>query len=104
MRERTSSGSAASDAAVRPTRSQKSTVTTLRSSWTAAAGCSVSGAEQYPQNWNPSGFSLLQAGQIVTRESLGSPGQPNQSARPYLRSLFDLSASIRAGSCPYEPT
>ena len=44
MRARTSSGSAASEAAVKPTRSQKRTDTTLRSSARAAAGCSVSGA------------------------------------------------------------
>ena len=50
MRARTSSGSAASEAAVKPTRSQKSTVTTLRSSCTDAAGRSVSGAAQNGQN------------------------------------------------------
>src|SRR5215218_6021916 len=72
MRERTSSGSTASEAAVKPTRSQKRTVTTLRSSWIEAAGCSVRGAVQKPQNWKPFGFSLPQAGQVSTSRVEGA--------------------------------
>ena len=56
-----------SEAAVKPTRSQKSTVTTLRSSSAAARGCSVSGAAQKGQNGNSPGSSLPQEGQIGTR-------------------------------------
>ena len=67
MRARTSSGSASSEAAVKPTRSQKRTVTTLRSSWTTAAGGSVSGAAQNGQNGNSPGSSLPQDRQVLTR-------------------------------------
>ena len=52
------------------------TETTLRSSWTGTAGRSINVAEQKPQNWKPSGFSLPQAGQI-TRLSLGPRRQAN---------------------------
>jgi hypothetical protein len=50
----------------KPTRSQKRTETTLRSSSAGGGGCSASGALQYPQNANPSGFSLPQLEQIAT--------------------------------------
>jgi len=46
IRARTSSGSATSEAAVNPTRSQNNTDTTFRSSCAGTAGCSVSCAEQ----------------------------------------------------------
>ncbi len=65
MRARTSSGSAASEAAVKPTRSQKRTETTLRSS-VVRAGSSVSEAAQNGQNGNSPGSSLPQDGQVVT--------------------------------------
>ena len=64
-RARTSSGSARSAAAVKPTRSQNSTDTTFRSSSAAPGAASASGVPQKPQNWKPSGFSRPQAGQIT---------------------------------------
>src|SRR5215210_5447112 len=66
MRVRTSSGSAASEAAVKPTRSQKRTVTILRSSCTEAAGCAVRGAVQNGQKGNSPGSSFPHEGQVVT--------------------------------------
>src|SRR5581483_7686639 len=60
------SGSARSDAAVNPTRSQNSTDTTFRSSCTEAAGGTVSGAVQNGQNGNSPGTSLPQEGQAAT--------------------------------------
>src|SRR6266540_1710173 len=61
----TSSGSAWSERAVKPTRSQKSTVMILRSS---PAGCLVSGrgAPQAPQNRKPAGFWAPQPAQVGT--------------------------------------
>src|SRR3989442_14969172 len=61
---RTSSGSARSDLAVKPTRSQKRTETTFRSS---AGGTDASSeAAQRPQNRKPSGFSWPQFAQTNT--------------------------------------
>src|SRR5947207_13776779 len=67
---RTSSGSSCSAFAVNPTRSQKSTVTTLRSSCLDDGATTSSGFLQKPQNSNPSGFSLPQAGHKTMRASL----------------------------------
>ncbi len=66
----TSSGSADSDAAVKPTRSQKSTETTFRSLAPAGAGVSESAAPQCGQNGNSPGRSLPQAGHAGMRASL----------------------------------
>jgi hypothetical protein len=67
-RSRTSSGSADSDAAVKPTRSTKSTDTTLRSS--RAVGAASRGAPHARQKRARSGFSSLQCRQTrVTDES-----------------------------------
>ena len=71
----TSSGSARSDLAVKPTRSQNSTVTTLRSS-TAGPAPAASEAPQYPQNWNPSGFSRPHDGHLTGEKSRPTPGGP----------------------------
>ena len=62
----TSSGSAWSERAVNPTRSQNRTVTILRSS----IGCApvASGAPQNPQNRKPSGFSPPQDGHVIAFE------------------------------------
>jgi hypothetical protein len=62
--------SADSEAAVKPTRSQNSTVTTLRS-LVSLPGCSADkAAPQKPQNWNPSGLSRPHAGHVaIARES-----------------------------------
>jgi hypothetical protein len=62
---RTSSGSARSDLAVNPTKSQNRTETTFRSSgW--AAGC-ASRADPHPeQKRDPSGFCCPQVGQVNT--------------------------------------
>src|SRR5215210_644166 len=69
-RARTSSGSAASDAAVKPTRSTNSTETTFRSS--RRDGSAPSGSAQTMQNRARSGFSSAQRGQIrVIARSLG---------------------------------
>src|SRR6266702_4041110 len=91
MRERTSSGSAACEAAVKPTRSQKRTVTTLRSSWIGAEGCSVSGAPQKGQNGNSPGNSLPQAGHVGTRAVY--EGQPRiQTTRAVASRSRDIPA------------
>jgi len=60
-------GSALSERAVNPTRSQKRTVTTLRSSSERFGSVSISGAVQKPQNSKPAGFSLPQLGQVAIR-------------------------------------
>jgi hypothetical protein len=56
----TSSGSARSERAVNPTKSQKTTVTTLRSSPAGWRGTSASGDPHAPQNRNPPGLSCPQ--------------------------------------------
>ena len=69
-----------------PTRSQNSTVTTLRSSpWTSP--WSSSDAEQNPQQANPSGLSLPQAGQVITSASVGGllREAPGRTLRPAIR-------------------
>src|SRR5207302_6532972 len=66
-RARTSSGSACSEAAVKPTRSQKSTETTLRSSRRAAGAASLNGTPQNGQNGNSPGSSLPQFGHVATQ-------------------------------------
>jgi hypothetical protein len=62
---RNASASIDSPSSVDPATSQKTTDTVFRTS-RLAVGCEVSGAVQKPQNWNPSGFSLPQAGQTAT--------------------------------------
>lgn len=52
-----------------PTRSQNNTDTTFRSC-ADTTGCALNGAAQKPQNWNPSGFSRPQLGQIATTATL----------------------------------
>ena len=59
----TSSGSAPSLVAVKPTRSQNSAVMTLRSSVTAVAWSAARREPQPLQNFAPVGFSVAQAGQ-----------------------------------------
>ena len=54
-----------SEAAVKPTRSQNSTETTLRSSRAGASAGGPSGAAHSLQNLAPSGFSFPQLGQIA---------------------------------------
>src|SRR5215211_140777 len=68
---RTSSGSSRSERDVNPTRSAKRTETTLRSSRTGAC---ASGAPQFPQNRNPSGFSCPQRWQTTMPEGYGVEG------------------------------
>jgi len=60
----TSSGSAWSERAVKPTRSQNNTVTTLRSS-SAGRGAAASGAPHAPQNRNPWGLSCPHLEQLA---------------------------------------
>ena len=61
-----------SEAAVKPTRSQKRTETTLRSSWSEGAGRSASGAPQNGQKGNSPGSSLPQEGQVGTSQVSGA--------------------------------
>src|SRR5215212_5932961 len=84
MRARTSSGSAASEAAVKPTRSQKRTVTIFRSSCTDAAGCVVRGAAQNGQKGNSPGSSLPQAEQVATNPVYVG-GTPQKEGAPKAR-------------------
>ena len=75
---RNASGSVDSPSAVDPVTSQNSTVTVFRCSWLSPA----SGAVQNPQNWNPSGFSLPQAGQAATARVYDhEPSRCHRSAR-----------------------
>src|SRR6476660_9268023 len=67
MRARTSSGSAASDASVKPTRSQKRTETTFRSSPAATGAASTRGAAHSLQNFAVSPFSKPHLGHLTTR-------------------------------------
>ena len=60
---RTSSGSSCSAFAVKPTRSQKRTVTTFRSSRVGAVDSGASDAPHIPHRRKPSGFSWPQLGQ-----------------------------------------
>src|SRR3954463_11368460 len=80
-----SSGSADSELAVKPTRSQNNAVTTLRSS-AGVADEPPSGVPQEPQNRCPSGFSERQAAQasivrsVTTSDAAGaSPCRNGQS-------------------------
>src|SRR5438093_1203903 len=97
MRARTSSGSACSEAAVKPTKSQKSTETTLRSSWTGGADCAVSGAAHSLQNFAPLGFFVPHCGQIC----MGRVYDRASNLRPELvlgrRAELDLNDLEHAG-------
>ena len=53
---------------VKPTRSQKSAETTLRSCWMPALSAAVIGAPHAPQNRNPSGFSRPQRSQSISEQ------------------------------------
>ena len=77
----TSSGSADSDAAVKPTRSQKRTDTTFRSRAPEAAAVAPSGAAQNGQNGNSPGTSLPHDGHVTMRRASGSRGRI-QTHRP----------------------
>ena len=82
----TSSGSAASEAAVNPTRSQNSTVTTLRSS--ALLRSSTPNRSPHSlQNFEASGFSVPQAGQVSTSQSLRCGGGLDAEMTEHLRGL-----------------
>jgi hypothetical protein len=59
---------------VKPTRSQKSTETTLRSSRIEAGAVAPSGAAQYGQNGKSPGSSLAQFGQVATPRVSPKPG------------------------------
>ena len=72
----TSSGSARSERDVKPTRSQNSTVTTLRSSPADWRGASARGDPHAPQNRNPSGFSCPQLEHLSMHAVYGQP-RPN---------------------------
>ena len=61
----TSSGSAPSDVAVNPTRSQNRAVTTLRSSGSEDSDGATSRVPQALQNLAPSALSVAQFGQIA---------------------------------------
>ncbi len=74
---RTSSGSALSDRAVNPTRSQNRTETTLRSVPGGAAGA-VSGLAHSKQNFACSGFSVPQLGHSTARKCREG-GRPRQT-------------------------
>ena len=77
---RTSSGSSCSAFAVKPTRSQKRTVTTLRSSRVGAA-MAVRDAPHIPHRRKPSGFSWPQLGQVITGGEYGVRGSSLNSWR-----------------------
>ena len=82
----TSSGSAASEVAVNPTRSQNSTATTLRSS--ALLRSSTPNRSPHSlQNFEASGFSVPQAGQVSTSQSLRCVGGPYAERLEQLRGL-----------------
>src|SRR6266511_2441108 len=98
MRARTSSGSRCSEAAVKPTRSQKRTETIFRSS-RADGGCSASGAVQKPQNTKPSGFSFPQFEQVSTRSSVG-PGPPRDKRSSAVLVLVSPDAPHREAAGP----
>ena len=97
-----SSGSSASDAAVKPTRSQNSTETTLRSSRAGVGRRAVSGAAQYGQNENSPGSSLPQFGQAAidrVYDCLGptaaSQGSTEELALVLARNRRASGASVR---------
>jgi hypothetical protein len=71
----TSSGSAWSERAVKPTRSQNNTVTTLRSS-SAGRGVAASGAPHAPQNRKPWGLSCPHLEQLAIPAVYGEAPEP----------------------------
>ncbi len=89
----TSSGSAASDDAVNPTRSQNRQVTTFRSSRTDAEGSTASGAPQNGQNGNSPGNSFPQAGQLATKRVYGD--YPTDNERPHTRKWAVKDSNLR---------
>src|SRR5262245_35362481 len=96
MVARSASGSVRSPSAVEPLRSQKSTVTTLRTSRGASAGASA--APQFPQKRKPSGFSLPQAAQITRRMY----SRLTSEARRLLGAAGRIAGAVRVGSRPGE--
>src|SRR5215212_2741377 len=94
----TSSGSSASERCVKPTRSQKSTVTTLRSS-RGAVGADSS-APQWAQRGKPAGVVFPHVGHVIVLTRLSPTG-----ARPGRRSAWRLpSARTRApAAAPRRP-
>src|SRR5205814_9641342 len=97
IRACTSSGSAFSDAAVKPTRSQKSTETTFRSFAPIGAGA-ARGTLQKPQNANPSGFSCPQEGQIAIARVYAVTISGSDRARGGDPQRFPLVHRIHSGS------
>jgi hypothetical protein len=71
----TSSGSAWSERAVNPTRSQNNTVTTLRSS-SVGRGAAASGAPHAPQNRKPWGLSCPHLEQLAIAAVYGEAREP----------------------------
>ena len=65
--------------AVESFRSQKTTVTVLRTSCDGTGG--ASGVPQNPHSRNRSGFSSPQSGQMRTSSTLPGGGAPDKSAR-----------------------
>src|SRR4051794_13165606 len=98
MRACTSSGSVASDAAVKPTRSQNSTETTLRSSRAGDPAVSANCAPQKGQNGNSPGSSFPQAGQLSTRRVYSAGAARNQPARGYVAYGLDRARETGRGS------
>src|SRR4029453_2628056 len=99
----TSSGSARSERDVKPTRSQNSTVTTLRSSPSGWRGTSASGDPHAPQNRNSPGLSCPQFEHprmdAVYGQPDRGPGVPNQ---PSSRCLAKASPGSISGLQPLE--
>src|SRR3954464_14192606 len=77
-----SSGSADSDAAVNPTKSQKSAVTTFRSSATGRVAPAGNGAAHSPQNLLESGFWWPHAEQSMIGRVYGLRGGGSPQSHP----------------------
>src|SRR4051812_14637738 len=76
----TSSGSAPSDSAVKPTRSQKSAVTTFRS-WVSSDDAVASGLPQLSQKRAADRFACAHMGQTTTVEEYRREGAGGRSVR-----------------------
>ena len=102
----TSSGSAWSERAVKPTRSQNNTVTTLRSS-SAGRGAAASGAPHAPQNRNPWGLSCPHLEQLaipaVYGEPLRSTGAWTIPASPLASATASPSVAPHRSCSPWHP-
>src|SRR5512141_959960 len=103
MSSRRTSGSLRSPSAVEPTRSQKTTVTTLR---TPADVSEERAAPQAPQNRETAGFSWPQAPQITREASPRAPADSNpyvSRTRVEVRGIEPLSLGDRPGLLRAQP-